>query len=174
MFIYFLIFVFKVLENTLSTLRIIVVANGRKVLGSILQGVIALVWAFSTGLVVVDVLHDFFKVVSFTLGSLVGSYIGSLIEEKIAMGTNMLTAVIDKSYSSKIVKALRKQQYEVIVLNGKCKDELKNILFIMVKRKKRNDVIKLINSIDSNSTIIVESAFTFDYLKKQTYDVNPK
>ena len=168
MFIYFLIFIFKVLENTLSTLRIIVVANGRKLLGSILQGVIALVWAFSTGLVVVDVLHDPFKVISFTLGSLVGSYIGSLIEEKIAMGTNMLTAVIDKSFSSKIIKALKKQRYEVIVLNGKRKDELKNVLFIMVKRKKRNDVIKLIKNIDSSSTIIVESAFTFDYLKKQT------
>lgn len=168
MFIYFLIFVFKVLENTLSTLRIIVVANGRKLLGSILQGVIALVWAFSTGLVVVDVLKDPFKVISFTLGSLVGSYIGSLIEEKIAMGTDMLTAVIDKSYSSKVINALKKQEYEVIVLNGKRKDEFKNILFIMVRRKKRNDVIKLINNIDSNSTIIVESAFTFDYLKKQT------
>ena len=128
MFIYFLIFVFKVLENTLSTLRIIVVANGRKLLGSILQGVIALVWAFSTGLVVVDVLKDPFKVVSFTLGSLVGSYIGSLIEEKIAMGTNMLTAVIDKSYSSKIIRSLKKQKYDVIVLNGKRKDEFKNII----------------------------------------------
>lgn len=167
-FIYFLIFIFKVLENTLSTLRIIVVANGRKVLGSILQGIIALVWAFSTGLVVVDVLQDPFKVISFTLGSLVGSYIGSLIEEKIAMGTNMLTAVIDKSFSSKIIKALKKQRYEVIVLNGKRKDEFKNVLFIMVKRKKRSDVIKLIKNIDSSSTIIVESAFTFDYLKKQT------
>ena len=164
MFIYFLIFIFKVLENTLSTLRIIVVANGRKLLGSILQGIIALVWAFSTGLVVVDVLHDPFKVVSFTLGSLVGSYIGSLIEEKIAMGTNMLTAVIDKCFSSKIINSLKKQKYEVIVLNGKRKDELKNVLFIMVRRKKRNDVIKLIKNIDSNSTIIVESAFTFDYL----------
>ena len=168
MFIYFLIFIFKVLENTLSTLRIIVVANGRKLLGSILQGIIALVWAFSTGPVVVDVLKDPFKVVSFTLGSLVGSYIGSLIEEKIAMGTNMLTAVIDKSYSSKIIRSLKKQKYDVIVLNGKRKDEFKNILFIMVKRKKRNDVIKLIKNIDSNSTVIVESAFTFDYLKKQT------
>ena len=167
-FIYFLIFIFKVLENTLSTLRIIVVANGRKVLGSILQGIIALVWAFSTGLVVVDVLQDPFKVISFTLGSLVGSYIGSLIEEKIAMGTNMLTAIIDKSFSSKIIKALKKQRYEVIVLNGKRKDEFKNVLFIMVKRKKRNDVINLIKNIDSSSTIIVESAFTFDYLKKQT------
>ena len=165
-FIYFLIFGFKVLENTLSTLRILVVANGRKLLGAILQGIIALIWVISTGLVVVDVLKDHVKVISFTFGSLVGSYVGSLIEEKIAMGTNMLTAVIDKNLSSKIIKALKKQKYEVIVLNGKCKDELKNILFIMVKRRMRNDVIKLIKNIDSESTVIVESAFTFDYLNR--------
>ena len=164
-FIYFLIFLFKVLENTMSTLRIIVVSNGRKLLGSILQGVIALIWVFSTGLVVINVLNDPFKVLFFTLGSLVGSYIGSLIEEKIAIGTNMLTAVIDKCFSYRIIKALKKQKYEVIVLNGKRKDELKNILFIMVKRKKRNDVIKLIKNIDCNSTIIVESAFTFNCYK---------
>ena len=160
MFIYFLIFIFKVLENTLSTLRIIVVANGRKLLGALLQGVIALVWAFSTSLVVIDVLKDPFKVVSFTFGSLVGSYIGSLIEEKIAMGTNMLTVVVDKCCTSKVVRALRKQKYEVIILNGKRKDELKNVLFIMVKRKKRNDVIKLINNIDSSSIIIIENALS--------------
>lgn len=165
-FIYFIIFIFKVLENTLSTLRIIVVANGKKLLGALLQGIIALVWAFSTGLVVVDVLSDPFKVIAFTLGSLIGSYIGSLIEEKIAMGTNMLTAVVDKSLSNKIVSALKKQKYEVIILNGKRKDELKNVLFIMVKRKKRNNVIKLIKNIDSNSTIIVENAFTFDYFNR--------
>ena len=48
----------------------------------------------------------------------------------------------------------------------KRKDELKNVLFIMVKRKKRNDVIKLINNIDSSSIIITTNAFTFDYLNK--------
>lgn len=86
--IYFLIFVFKVTENTLSTLRIIVVANRKKILGSILQGTTALVWVFSTGLVVKDVLKDPLKVLAFTLGSLIGSYIGSLIEEKITKKHN--------------------------------------------------------------------------------------
>lgn len=166
LFIYLIIFIFKVTENTLSTLRIIVVANGKKLLGAILQGLIALVWAFSTGLVVVDVLKDPLKVVAFTLGSLIGSYVGSLIEEKIAMGTNMLTVVVDKCFSNKIAKALKKQKYEVIVLNGKRKDELKNVLLIMVKRKKRHDVIKLIKNIDDCSTIIIENAYTFNYFNK--------
>ena len=167
-FIYFLIFTFKVTENTLSTLRIIVVASGKKLLGSILQGVIALVWVFSTGLVVVDVLKDPFKIIAFTFGSLVGSYIGSFIEEKIAMGTNMIIAVVDKCFSVRIIRALKKQKYDVIILNGKRKDELKNVLLVMVRRKKRYDVIKLIKNIDCCSTIIVENAFTFDYMKKQT------
>ena len=35
--IYFLIFISKVVESALSTLRLILVANGKKILGMILQ-----------------------------------------------------------------------------------------------------------------------------------------
>lgn len=167
--IYLLIFLFKIIENTLSTLRIIVVSNGKKILGAILQGIVSIVWVISTSLVVVNIQKDPIKIISFTLGSLIGSYIGSLIEEKLALGTNMLTTVIDKKLNNKIVKALKKQKHEVIILNGKKKDELKNILIIMVKRKKRKDVIKLIKNIDNNATIIIENAYTFNHKTNKPY-----
>ena len=48
---YFLIFMAKVIENTLGTLRLIIVANGKKVFGAILQGIIAIIWAISAGIV---------------------------------------------------------------------------------------------------------------------------
>lgn len=167
--IYLLIFLFKIIENTLSTLRIIVVSNGKKILGAILQGIVSIVWVISTSLVVVNIQKDPIKIISFTLGSLIGSYIGSLIEEKLALGTNMLTTVIDKKLNNKIVKALKKQKHEVIILNGKKKDKLKNILIIMVKRKKRKDVIKLIKNIDNNATIIIENAYTFNHKTNKPY-----
>lgn len=167
--IYLLIFLFKIIENTLSTLRIIVVSNGKKILGAILQGTVALIWVISTSLVVVNIQKDPIKILSFTLGSLIGSYIGSIIEEKLALGTNMLTTVIDKKLNNRIIKALKKQKHEVIILNGKKKDELKNILIIMVKRKKIKDVIKLIKNIDNNATIIIENAYTFNYKTNKTY-----
>jgi len=165
MIIYILIFTFKVIENTLSTLRIIVVSNGKKILGSILQGIISIIWVISTSLVVINIQKDPLKIISFTLGSLIGSYIGSIIEEKLALGTNMITAVIDKTKTTKITQALKKQKYETIILNGKRKDELKNVLIIMTKRKTKNNVIKLIKNIDKNAKIIIEKAITHEVNK---------
>jgi len=80
---YILIFLFKVIENTLSTLRIIAISNRKKLLGAILQGIVSIVWVISTSLVVINIQKDPLKIISFTLGALIGSYIGSIIEEKI-------------------------------------------------------------------------------------------
>ena len=79
--IYILILLFKIIENTLSTIRIIVIADRKKLLGAILQGTVSLIWIISTSLVVIDI-KDPIKIISFTLGSIIGSYLGSTIEEK--------------------------------------------------------------------------------------------
>ena len=80
---YILIFLFKVIENTLSTLRIIVISKKRKLLGAILQGTISIIWIISTSMVVINIQKDPLKILSFTLGALIGSYIGSIVEEKL-------------------------------------------------------------------------------------------
>jgi len=160
--IYFLIFTFKVIENTLSTLRIIVVSNGKKILGAILQGIVSIVWVISTSLVVINIQKDPLKIISFTLGALIGSYIGSIIEEKLALGTNIITTIIDKKLTEKITYALKKQKHEAIILNGKNIYEQKNILLIIVKRKQNQNIIKLIKNIDKNAKIIIENAITHE------------
>lgn len=86
MVIYFLIFIFKIIENTLSTLRLILVSKGKKKIGALLQGFVALVWILSISITIVDLNKDLFKVFFFVTGSIIGSYLGSLIEEK--MDTN--------------------------------------------------------------------------------------
>ncbi|MBP3920083.1 MAG: hypothetical protein J6D28_00795 [Bacilli bacterium] len=163
---YLIILTFKILENALSTLRIIIISNGKKILGAILQGIIALVWIFSTSLVVIDIKKDPIKIIFFIIGSIVGSYIGSVIEEKIAMGSNMITAIVNINKTEKIVKALKKQKYEVNIIKGKNDNELNRILIIITKRKTKNNVIKLIKNIDKNATIIIENAYQLDYLSK--------
>lgn len=160
--IYFLIFTFKVIENTLSTLRIIVVANGKKILGSILQGIVSIIWVISTSLVVINIQKDPLKILAFTSGALIGSYIGSIIEEKLALGTNIITTIINKNLTEKIIYALKKQKHEAIILNGKNIYEQKNILLIIVKRKQNQNIIKLIKNIDKSAKIIIENAITHE------------
>ena len=160
--IYFLIFTFKVIENTLSTLRIIVVANGKKIIGAILQGIVSIVWVISTSLVVINIQKDPLKILAFTSGALIGSYIGSIIEEKLALGTNIITTIINKNLTEKIIYALKKQKHEAIILNGKNIYEQKNILLIIVKRKQNQNIIKLIKNIDKSAKIIIENAITHE------------
>jgi len=159
---YILIFTFKVIENTLSTLRIIVVSNGKKIIGAILQGIVSIVWVISTSLVVINIQKDPLKILAFTSGALIGSYIGSIIEEKLALGTNIITTIINKNLTEKIIYALKKQKHEAIILNGKNIYEQKNILLIIVKRKQNQNIIKLIKNIDKSAKIIIENAITHE------------
>ena len=72
-----------IIEEALKTLRIIVIANGKKILGAILQFFVALIWIIVTGNVIMNIKNDPIKIFFYALGSLIGSYIGSFIEEKI-------------------------------------------------------------------------------------------
>lgn len=154
---YTLIFVSKIIENALATLRLIVVANGKKILGAILQFCISLVWVLVTGVVVTNVTKDPLKIVFFALGSLVGSYIGSYIEEKMALGFNMITCITDNE-ENLLYKTLDRKGYNVVKIKGEKSNELKDILLITVPRKKRHHVINIIKDYDVNASITSEMA----------------
>ena len=148
MLIYPTIFISKILENTLSTLRIIVVSNGKKKLGAILQGVIALLWLLIACIVIVDINKDIFKILCFCLGCIIGSYLGSLIEEKLALGNNTIIAIINNKYKNDIFKKLNKYNINTINTNQK-----KAIIMIIIPRKKTYYINNIIHNIDTTATI---------------------
>ena len=158
--VYVVIFLAKTIELALGTLRLIVVANGKKIIGALLQGIAALVWVYVTGMVIVDITTDPIKIIVYALGSAFGSLVGSLLEEKMALGSNMLLAIIDKDLEDAITATIRNENYAVTVLDGKGKEKDRSILMIMVARKKRKRIVNIIKQIDFESLIIAENAFT--------------
>lgn len=158
MLLYFIIFISKIVENALSTLRMIVVSNGKKKLGAFLNGIIAIVWILVTGVVIIDINKDILKIVFFCLGSMVGSYLGSVIEEKIALGSNMILAIIESKYINLIENILNNKDYYTTFIDSKNKDI--SLLIIMVKRKKVSQILKTIKRIDQNAIVIAERART--------------
>lgn len=162
--LYFIIFISKTVELALGTLRIIVIANGRKIFGAILQGVIAIVWMCITGVVIVNITKDPFKIVAFALGSAFGSYVGSMIEEKMAIGSNMLIIVIKKELEEKIISIIKNNGYKVTNVEG-C-DKEKSILVVVLTRKDRKRIVNLIRNEDKDVTIIANNAFKLNNKKR--------
>lgn len=145
--VYIIIFILKILENALGTLRLIIVSNGKKVEGAVLNFLLSVVWVISTSMVVID--NNIYKILVFAFGSLIGSYVGSVLEEKIALGNNMLF-IISKKYD-KIKNKLNNSKINCYLIS-------KDIVIVMTSRKKRKKVIDLILSIDNQAEIISESA----------------
>ena len=145
--VYIIIFILKILENALGTLRLIIVSNGKKVEGAVLNFLLSVVWVISTSMVVVD--NNLYKILVFAFGSLIGSYVGSVLEEKIALGNNMLF-IISKKYDQ-IKNKLNNSKRNCYLIS-------KDIVIVMTSRKKRKEVIDLILSIDNQAEIISESA----------------
>lgn len=155
MFIYIGIFVCKVIEDTLSTLRIIVISNGKKIFGSILGFVIALIWIFVTGSVITNLNEDPFKIIVFALASLTGSYIGSVTEEKIALGTILF--IVKTSETNNIYNALKEKHIVDIISN--------NSLRIILKRKEMPVISNIIYKYDKNASIASIKVKTISYHK---------
>ena len=156
MHIYFFIFISKIIENALATLRLIIVASGKKKLGAILNGLIALIWVFVTSIVIVDINKDPIKIIVFCIGSIVGSYLGSYFEEKIGMGTNMLICVVKEMYEDTVKEKLN--NYQITTLCEK--DKNYSILFIVMKRKETKKISTIIKNIDKDAILISEKIKT--------------
>lgn len=158
--IYLIILILKILENALSTLRSIILANNKKSLGAFLNLIIALIWILSTTIVIINIQKDFFKIVAFALGSFIGSYVGCIMEEKLAIGNNLIICITSKDKKS-LINKIEALNYDVIVIDANDNHDDKNVLFIMTPRKSRKRLINTIKRIDRKSSIIIENAFTY-------------
>lgn len=155
--IYIFIFLAKTLENALCTFRLIVVSNGKKLLGAILNAIISLIWVITTGLVVMKG-FDPIKIIIFCFGCFLGSYLGSSLEEKFALGSDMLLCITSDEKRNELMKELKQNHFKVTYTRAGEKDHIQNILFILVPRKQRLKIQSLIKKHDENAFIISESA----------------
>lgn len=141
------IFVFKIIEDALATLRLIVVSNGKKILGAILQLIVTIIWVILTGTILINFMEDLFKIIAFSFGALCGSYVGSILEEAIALGINNI--IVKSNNCKSIINALKIYNINAFTRND-------NVIMLIAKRKNSKKIISLIKKFDNKAMIIIE------------------
>lgn len=147
---FLLVFIFKIVENTINTLRIIVISNNKKILGAILLGVTSLIWIITTSIVIMR--NNILEIIFFVLGSIIGSYLGSFIEEKIALGNCLITVITDNNYTDDITKKISNK---MSIINNKNED----VLMIISSRKERSSLVEIIKKINDKAIIMSERIY---------------
>jgi uncharacterized protein YebE (UPF0316 family) len=149
-----LIFLSRVVDVSLGTMRIILVSKSFKIYASILGFFEVLIWIVAIGQLMGDV-NNITTYLAYALGFSVGTYIGMIIEEKVAIGT-LLLQVITKNHKKELLDILKEKNVRAFDINAKSKDGEVGVIYVIVTRKNYKKVAKNITEVDPKAFFAVE------------------
>lgn len=139
-YIILFVFVAKVIEVTLTTVRIIIVNRGFKLPGAIVSFIEVLIWVFVASQVVNDVSTAPLLGIVYALGYAVGVFVGTTIERRLAFGKVMLNVIIPLDNKDDVCKYIRDQKIGLTTIDAKGLNSDKLVLMFYTNRKNINDV----------------------------------
>lgn len=155
-----LIFGLRALDVGLSTVRIVFLGRGRRVPAAALGFAEATVWvlAFTR---VLDGIDDPARIVAFAAGFAVGTYVGSLVEEWLALGQSMVRIVTQTDTPSP-AQLLREHGYGATEINGDGMLGEVTVTFSVVPRKNVATVARLIDETNPDAYVTVDTTASID------------
>lgn len=139
-----LIFVARIMDVSVGTLRIIFVSKGLKYWSALLGFIEALIWILAISKVMQN-LGDWQTYISFAAGFSAGNFIGIVLEERIALG-NLIIRVITRYEAPQLIAKLRSAGYGVTSVEGQGESGEVNVIFTLIKRRQLAKVVSIIKS----------------------------
>lgn len=149
-----LIFLSRVIDVSLGTVRIILVSKSFKVYAAFLGFFEVLIWIVAIGQLMGDV-TNMTTYLAYALGFAVGTYVGMMIEEKMAIGT-LLLQVISRDHKQELLDVLRIKGVKAYDIHARGKDGEVGIIYVIVTRKNYRKVATSITRIDPHAFFAVE------------------
>lgn len=153
--IYIGIVLAKIVEVSMQTVRIVLITKGERKIGAFIGFFEVSLWLVLVSTVLNNIMENPLKIVAYALGFALGNFIGSMVEEKIGIGSAEIQAIVKAEHGPMLSSALREQGFAVTMMNGEGKNHPRNILLLYVPRKKVKRCVALIRETQENSVITV-------------------
>ncbi len=137
-----LIFIFRIVDQSIGTLRLIFAAKGLKKLAPAFAFFESFIWLVAIGQIMKH-LDNIYCYVAFAAGYAAGNYFGILLEEKLSIGT-VVIRVIPKKDTTELIRHLRADNYGVTVVPVDGMMGPTKMLFTTIRRKEAPRVIEII------------------------------
>jgi uncharacterized protein YebE (UPF0316 family) len=149
-----IIFVARIFDVTLATLRIIFVARGKRNLAPVLGFFEVLIWLVVISQLVQN-LEAFTAYIGYAAGFAAGNYVGMWLEDKMALGTYMMRMITSEDVTE-LVCRLRDGGYGVTRVEGEGSKGKVNLIYTVVKRRNMEQVLAIIHAIKPNAFVSME------------------
>ena len=149
-----LIFLARVCDVSLGTLRIILVSKGVKYLATLLGFFEILIWLLAISQIMQNLTNVYYYVF-YAGGFAAGNFVGILIDEKLSIGT-VGVRIITRREAQDLIGALKKANYGVTAIDAEGSKGTVKIIFTVVNRQNIQDVIKIVKEYNPRAFYSIE------------------
>ena len=158
LYVYFLlpllIFLARICDVTIGTMRIIMVSKGKKLLAPVLGFFEVLIWVMAIGKIMQN-LSNPVCYIAYAGGFAIGNYVGMKVEEKLAMGLIVIRIITQKD-ASELIKALRDMGFGITEIDAIGKDKKVHVIYSIIKRHDVSVVTERINHFNPKAFYTIE------------------
>lgn len=149
-----LIFLARICDQTIGTLRLVFLSKGFKILAPILGFFEVIIWILAVGQILKH-MDNFLCYIAYGGGFATGNYIGLIVEERLSIG-NVIIRIITKNDAFELIADLQKHNFGTTIVNAEGSRGDVKIIFSIIKRTDTKKYISIINSYDPSIFYSIE------------------
>ena len=149
-----IIFCSRLVDVTLGTLRHVFVSRGFKNIAPVLGFFEVLIWIMVAKEVMMAA-NSWPHYLAWAAGFATGNYIGLRIEERLALGLQIVQIITD-SHSDALMKHLREANHGATVIDAQGAEGAVKVIFSIVQRKHVKQLVQLVERYNPNAFYTIE------------------
>lgn len=149
-----LIFLARVCDVSLGTLRIIFVSKGKKNIAPFLGFFEVLIWITAVSRIMQN-LDNYLNYIAYAAGFATGNFVGMIIEERLAMGIQMIR-VFTHERGRDLVQSLNNRGYGATFVEAYGAKEKVHLIYTIIQRNELENVLGIIDSFNPKAFYTIE------------------
>jgi uncharacterized protein YebE (UPF0316 family) len=149
-----LIFLARICDVSIGTMRIIFVSKGKRYIAPILGFFEVLIWITVISKIMQN-LDNYINYIAYAAGFATGNFIGMIIEEKLAMGILMIR-VFAHERGQELVSILNSNGYGATVVDAHGARARVHLIYTIVQRNELDTVLNVINEFNPKAFYTIE------------------
>jgi uncharacterized protein YebE (UPF0316 family) len=149
-----LIFLARICDVSIGTMRIIFVSKGKKNIAPILGFFEVLIWIVAVSKIMQNLDH-YINYIAYAAGFATGNFVGMLIEERLAVGVQMIR-VITHHGGLDLVQKLNTSGYGATCVEARGAKEKVHLIYTIIQRNDLKNVLEIINRFNPKAFYTIE------------------
>ena len=144
----------KVIEISIQSLKTCMMVKGQRFKAALLGFTECMIWGLVISTIVTTLGNNLLLLFFYCSGYALGLFIGSTIENKIAIGTSNLELIANDDSTKKIIRYLKEKGRGYTVFEGRGSIDKMNMIFIVLPRKETPKALREIRSCCDNKVFV--------------------